>query len=168
LSLRLRSVLLPTFALVLLSGLALASARPASAAACWQRVLADWKDGRIDGTYTAPCLRAAIVHMPEDLKIYGSAEDDITRELNGLQARRLASTRHTSSSSTSKAEPAAGSRSLSGRKAKPKREPVQRVAEASKPHDTGGGFPIRTLLLILAAVSAVSVLGAATVRGLRS
>jgi hypothetical protein len=166
LSLRLRSVLLPTLALVLLSGLALASARPASAAACWQRVLNDWKDGRIDGTYTAPCLRAAIVNMPEDLKIYGSAEDDITRVLNGMQARRLASTPHTSTS-TSKAGAAAGSRSLSGRKAKPKREPAQRVAAAPK-QQAGGGFPIRTLLLILAAASAVSVLGAATVRGLRS
>jgi hypothetical protein len=166
LSLRLRSVLLPTLALVFLSGLALASARPASAAACWQRVLEDWKDGRIDGTYSAPCLRAAIVNMPEDLKIYGSAEDDITRALNGMQARRLASTPHTSSS-TSKAAPAAGSRSLSGRKAKPKREPAQRVAAASNEQAGGGGFPIRTLLLILAAVSAVSVLGTATVRGLR-
>lgn len=152
---------------------ALASAQPADAATCWQRVLSDWKDGHIGGTYSPSCLRAAIVHMPEDLKTYGDAEDDITRLLNA-QARRLAvrdSARPRGSTSTTpmSTTPAAssGSRSLEGRKAKTRPAPVRRVAAAPERNASGGGFPYRTLLLILAAASAVSVLGVASVRGLR-
>jgi cobalamin biosynthesis Mg chelatase CobN len=176
LSLRIRSLLVP-LALFVLSVSALASARPAGAATCWQRVLSDWKDGRIDGTYSASCLRAALVNMPEDLRIYGDAADDITRLLNGIQARKLAAAQAaastktaatTTTASAAEAEPAAGSRSLSGRKAKPKRESVQRVAAASKGQsEPGGGLPYRTMILILAAVAAVSVVGVASVRGLR-
>ncbi len=180
LSPRIRSFLVPALALLAVSVSALISARPAAAATCWQRVLSDWKDGRIDGTYSASCLRAAIGNMPEDLKIYGSAEDDIRRLLNGIQARSLAA-RHAPASpspaakasteaSTSKAEAtsAAGSRSLAGREAKPKRQPAQRVAAAAKAHaEPAGGLPLRTLLLIVSAVTAVSVFGLASVRGLR-
>lgn len=177
LSLRSRSLLVP---LVLAVGSvpALASAGPASAATCWQRVLSDWRDGHIDGTYSPSCLRAAIVNMPEDLKIYGNAEDDITRLLNRIQASRLAARQKpvsthpatTTTSSPSKATaPSGGSRSLAGRKDKTHQTQVHRVAAAPKPEASAGGngLPFRTLLLILAAVSAVSVLAFASARGLR-
>jgi lysozyme family protein len=184
LSLPIRSLLLP-LALVVVSVSALVSARPADAATCWQRVLSDWKDGRIDGTYSSSCLRAAIVNMPEDLKIYGDAVDDITRLLNS-QASRLAakqaapstrratptttrtSTSTTTTTKTSRPAASSGARSLEGRKHK-RTAPAQarRVAAAPEQDVSAGGFPYRTLLLILAAASAVSVLGLASVRGLR-
>jgi hypothetical protein len=160
LSLPIRSLLLP-LALVVVSVSALASARPVDAATCWQRVLSDWKDGRLDGTYSPSCLRAAIVNMPEDLKIYGDAVDDITQLLNS-QASRVAARQST------KPAGSRGARSLEGRKNKrtsPTR--VRRVAAAPDQNASAGGFPFRTLLLILAAASAVSVLGVASVRGLR-
>ena len=176
-SLPIRSLLLP-LALVVVSVSALASARPADAATCWQRVLSDWRDGRLDGTYSPSCLRAAIVNMPEDLKIYGDAVDDITRLLNS-QASRLAakqgapSTRTTTPTTTTATKPSrpaasSGARSLEGRKHK-RTAPAQarRVAAAPEQDASAGGFPYRTLLLILAAASAVSVLGLVSVRGLR-
>jgi hypothetical protein len=49
--------------------------------ACGKAVLADWTDGRIDRTYPDPCYLAAIDVLPEDVRAYTSAKDDIAREL---------------------------------------------------------------------------------------
>jgi hypothetical protein len=51
---------------------------------CGARVLADWRDGRIDGTYPVKCYRQALAHLPEDVRVYSTAQADITR---ALQAR---------------------------------------------------------------------------------
>jgi hypothetical protein len=59
-------------------------------------VITDWRDGRIDGTYSAKCFRQALEDLPEDLRIYGSAEADIIRALHrtlaAAKARRSAPT----------------------------------------------------------------------------
>jgi hypothetical protein len=69
--------------------LALAVTGNAGAApSCGSRVLADWKDGRIDNTYPVKCYRQALAHLPEDVQVYSSAQADITR---ALQARLAAS-----------------------------------------------------------------------------
>lgn len=71
--------LLTLLALVLA---ALSVASPAAAAKpCWKRLVVDWYDGRIDGTYQAKCYRDAIKNIPEDLKGYSAAEEDIRRAL---------------------------------------------------------------------------------------
>lgn len=65
-------------AVLLLSG-------PAGATtSCASRLLADWQDGRIDRTYPVSCYRQALAHLPEDVRVYSSAQSDITR---ALQAR---------------------------------------------------------------------------------
>jgi hypothetical protein len=75
----------------------LATASPASASSCAERVIADWRDGRIDGTYSARCLRNALRSLPEDLRIYGSAEADISLALSrALESPRSLSSRRTS------------------------------------------------------------------------
>jgi len=81
------------FRLVLLCAAILGAAAlagPAGAAAdCSGRLLADWQDGRIDRTYAVPCYREALASLPEDLKVYSTAESDITRALqNELAAPR--------------------------------------------------------------------------------
>ena len=58
----------------------------ASGAACWQQVISDWTDGQVDGGYAPACYRAAIAHLPEDLRTNSSAQDDIDRAL--LEATR--------------------------------------------------------------------------------
>jgi hypothetical protein len=55
-----------------------------AAQSCGTRVLDDWRDGRIDGTYPVACYRQALAHLPEDVRVYSTAQSDITR---ALQAR---------------------------------------------------------------------------------
>jgi len=64
-----------------------ADARPAQPS-CTSRLLDDWSDGRIDGTYPIRCYRSALRSLPADLRIYSSAPDDIAQALSRqLQAR---------------------------------------------------------------------------------
>jgi len=77
-------------AVLVLACLAGSVARPAAAAgkpACWQVLLNDWYDGRIDGTYPIHCYRDALKHLPSDVDTYSSARDDIER---ALQSARIA------------------------------------------------------------------------------
>ena len=55
--------------------------QPQAERACGKAVLVDWADGRIDRTYPDPCYEAAIDTMPEDLRAYSTAKDDIARAL---------------------------------------------------------------------------------------
>ena len=66
------------------SGAHAAVSQPAAptAASCQSRLLRDWSDGRIDGTYPLACYRAALSSLPADLKVYSSAPDDIRQALS--------------------------------------------------------------------------------------
>ena len=60
----------------------LVSTAPAAAAqSCGRKVIDDWWDGRIDGTYELHCYDDAIEILPRDVRDYSSAEDDIKRAL---------------------------------------------------------------------------------------
>src|SRR6266571_2847397 len=73
------------------AALALAAlcAGPAGAAApCPQRLLHDWRaNGRIDRTYPISCYRAATADLPEDLRQYSTASEDIRRAMLHALAR---------------------------------------------------------------------------------
>ena len=56
-------------------------AQSGSPTTCADRLLQDWRDGRINHVYSVPCYRAALSELPEDLRIYSSAESDLTRAL---------------------------------------------------------------------------------------
>ena len=64
-----------------------AAAKPS----CASRLIADWRDGgRIDGTYPVSCYRQALARLPEDVRVYSSAQTDITRALQSrLRTRSL-------------------------------------------------------------------------------
>jgi hypothetical protein len=99
---------------------AVAALMPVSATAatsCAQRILLDWKDGKITGTYPTACYRQALASMPEDLRVYSSAPDDIQAALQqhlrrvtsgtrSLTASPALSDRHRPGSSTSGWAPA--------------------------------------------------------------
>jgi hypothetical protein len=53
---------------------------------CAREVLSDWSDGGIDGVYDDRCYVAAIDALPEDLRAYTSAGDDIARALRSRRA----------------------------------------------------------------------------------
>lgn len=57
-----------------------ASASPA-ATPCWERLVEDWSDGAISNLYPIGCYREALRNMPEDVRLYSSASDDINRAL---------------------------------------------------------------------------------------
>jgi hypothetical protein len=58
---------------------------------CTSRLLNDWRDGRFDHVYPVDCYREALSSLPEDLRIYSSAESDITRALQArVRTERLA------------------------------------------------------------------------------
>jgi hypothetical protein len=67
-----------------LAAFAAALAVPATAAAakpCWVRLVNDWYDGRIDKTYSVSCYRAAIKNLPDDVRAYSNAREEINRAL---------------------------------------------------------------------------------------
>ena len=57
---------------------------------CASTLLNDWRNGRIDGTYSVACYQAALAQLPEDLRIYSSAESDIKRALLARSQATLA------------------------------------------------------------------------------
>lgn len=77
-------------ALLALAVLTGAGVGPAAAAthkpACWQLLLNDWYDGRIDGTYPLHCYQDALKHLPADVSTYSSAREDIQRALESARA----------------------------------------------------------------------------------
>jgi hypothetical protein len=74
---------------------ACAVAVPAPAAAapktvCGSAVLKDWADGKIDRAYPIRCYQDALNRMPEDMRSYTTAPDDVRRAmLARLRAARL-------------------------------------------------------------------------------
>ena len=69
--------------------MALSTAGQAAAATpCWKKVLNDWSNGRAIGSYPLHCYRDAIRHLPEDLRDYSSAADDINAALQAQIAKR--------------------------------------------------------------------------------
>lgn len=75
----------------LAAGLLVALFLPGQAAAstpCWKKVLNDWSNGRAIASYPLHCYRDAIRHLPEDLRDYSSAADDINAALQAQIAKR--------------------------------------------------------------------------------
>lgn len=75
-----------TFAALLLAAMALTA--PAQAAPCWEAVVEDWYDNsRVDRTYPIHCYREALRNLPEDMRAYSSAPEDIARAMRQAIAR---------------------------------------------------------------------------------
>src|SRR5918992_1109521 len=76
-----------TFLFTVLAAVALAA--PAQAAPCWEAVIDDWFDNsRVDKRYPIHCYREALKNMPEDMRAYSSAPEDISRAMRREIARQ--------------------------------------------------------------------------------
>ena len=66
-----------------LVSVALFAASPALAGdpTCGRAVIVDWADGSIDGRYAPRCYGDAIEALPEDVRAYTTAADDIAQAL---------------------------------------------------------------------------------------
>src|SRR5262245_17127852 len=72
-------------ALALVAGGTATAARPA----CADAVLHDWTTGTLGSDYAPECYQAAIDALPEDLRAYTSAADDINRAASRPAAMRM-------------------------------------------------------------------------------
>src|SRR5437868_12525165 len=70
----------------------LVGAPTAAAANCGTAVLKDWADGKLDRAYPVRCYQDALDAMPEDMRSYTTAPDDIKRAL--LARLRATRTHH--------------------------------------------------------------------------
>jgi hypothetical protein len=78
--------------LIAIAAAALGSAPAAAAAGCGSAVLKDWADGKLDRAYPVKCYQDALDAMPEDMRSYTTASDDIKRAL--LARLRTTRTHH--------------------------------------------------------------------------
>jgi hypothetical protein len=104
--------------------LAVTGVSAAATSGCAVAVLNDWSDGKIDHQYPVRCYQDALNRMPEDMRSYTTAPEDIQRAL--LDRLRTARTHH------------GAFRSASARSLKPK----DRVAASAtrKPRPTNQGL----------------------------
>lgn len=87
---RMRSAVTPLLLAFAAAGL-LMLGLPGTAAAktpCWKQVLNDWSNGRTIGVYPLHCYRDAIRNLPEDLRDYSAAAEDIQAALQAQIAKR--------------------------------------------------------------------------------
>ncbi len=120
-------------------------------APCWKSVTTDWSAGRLGPEYPVACYQAALAHLPEDVRIYSSAEDDIRRAMLAAIPSQAA---HAASRPVVRRPSAARSR----RPATVVRTAQPVVAEIGS---KGGGRSIRTLLGVLVPALLVLWLAAA-------
>ena len=71
----------PLLALTALLAALVLSGTGQAQTSCFSAVLNDWRDGHINGTHSVACYQTALAQLPEDLRIYSSAESDIKRAL---------------------------------------------------------------------------------------
>ena len=67
--------------IVAVAAAALVTAPAAGAATCGTAVLKDWTDGKLDRAYPVKCYHDALAVMPEDMRSYTAAPEDIRRAL---------------------------------------------------------------------------------------
>ena len=118
-------------ALIALAAILAIAVSPAAAAKpCWQRLIDDYSDGRIDRTYPVACYSEALAHLPEDVRIYSSAEDDINRALVTSAARKQTPAR-------AAAEARTAAKAAPRRVGTPHRRPATRVQPRRPDLDRG-------------------------------
>jgi hypothetical protein len=76
-----RSIQITVLALATMAVALMAATSASAKEPCWQTLIDDWYDGRIDNVYPVACYRAALEHQPEDVAQYSSLGDDINRAL---------------------------------------------------------------------------------------
>jgi hypothetical protein len=143
---------------------------PASAAAaapCGSKVVADWlDDGRIGTLYAPRCYREALAALPDDVRTYSTAQEDIElallARLRSLAAKKSA--RHLTGSAPAPAAEPERALSSAGRNTSSDEAPSgQLEAAASVPAAPPSDRPV---LLVLGVAGALAV-ALVTLLGLR-
>ncbi len=138
-----------------------------AAAPCWQRVYDEWGTGAVRQTHSQACYRAALSHLPFDMRAYTTAQRDIMTAM--LAAARIREGGTPSSSESPRLSRGGGSgvaaaqatRSLQNRTPTPQRvaAPVTPVA------NTGVSVPLHFWLALAFAFALVMAAGVRTLQG---
>src|SRR5437016_14180882 len=115
----------------------------AAAANCGTAVLKDWADGKLDRAYPVKCYQDALDAMPEDMRSYTTAPDDIRRAL--LARLRVTRTHH--------GQPGARRRAVASAPPATAREALSAAGVTTR----ATGIPLP--LVVLAAIGLVLLLG---------
>jgi|SRR5947209_487456 len=115
----------------------------AAAANCGTAVLKDWADGKLDRAYPVKCYQDALDAMPEDMRSYTTAPDDIRRAL--LARLRVTRTHH--------GQPGARRRAVASAPRATAREALSAAGVTTR----ATGIPLP--LVVLAAIGLVLLLG---------
>jgi hypothetical protein len=143
-----------------LSASAPASAQARAEQACWRAVLTDWSNGGIDRRHSLGCYRSALHNLPNDLRTYTTAEDDIRRaildEIRNVRGTARAATAATaagakSSTGTTKTTTPEPARALQGRGGTPDGVPAATTTADTAPPLRAVAAAGVALLLVLAA-----------------
>jgi hypothetical protein len=159
-----RAALIPVLA-ALAAGVLVALFLPAGASAatpCWKKVLNDWSNGRTIGAYPLHCYRDAIKHLPEDLRDYSSATDDINAALQAQIAKRGTRSPQGIGGPGSSNGGSSTRRTASGANAGPDRSAYRRAIDNL---GTSNADSLPIPLIVLAALGAVLLASAAGLAG---
>jgi hypothetical protein len=142
---------------------------PAGATAstpCWKKVLNDWSNGRTIGAYPLHCYREAIQHLPEDLRDYSSATEDINAAMQAqIAQRKTRSPQGIGGGPGSSSGPGAGgssSTTATGANAGPDRSAYRRAIDNL---GTSNADSLPIPLIVLAALGALLLASAAGLAG---
>jgi hypothetical protein len=143
---------------------------PAAAAAdgpaCGSAVLKDWSDGRLDRIYPVRCYQNALDRMPEDMRSYTTAPDDIQRALLARLRDARLQARSTPSGRTPRTHDARRQTQQSPVRREPRREALS-AATLSATTPTGIPLPLIVLAAVGSLLLVTAGVGVAT-RKLRS
>jgi hypothetical protein len=144
-----------------LSFLALGAVPAAAKAPCWQLVINDWYDGRIDHTYPIACYQQAIQHLPEDVKDYSGAADEISRAMFAAihQDRGDPGSGGSGGASAGPGGGGSGPTALAGGADKPPKGFVERLLDGLGPANAGS-VPLPLLILAGIAIVLLAAAGA--------
>jgi hypothetical protein len=113
---------------------------------CAEVVLNDWYDGALDGIYDPECYQEALRRLPEDVRVYTTAVDDLTRAMR----KQLAVEGETTSGRSA--------RSLSGvRKSQSREKADTRVAVGQATEARRPPLPLLLLATVVVLLAAGTV-----------
>lgn len=139
------------------------TAAPAAAAdSCGRKVIDDWWDGRIDGTYELRCYDEAIKILPRDVRDYSSAEEDIKRALTNARRGKPAPPNQSGSTETPTTpdDPVETTETTETTSAPPTgRDDPPTDTIATPPVETESASSVPIPLLVLAGLALLLVLG---------
>jgi hypothetical protein len=111
--------------LIVAAGVFLLGVAPAVAATpCWQQVINDWADNsRVDRRYEIHCYQEALLALPEDMRAYSTAPDDIARAMR--EEIRRQQEQSSGGDSSGEASPGTSGSGGSGSTTKPKKQATE-------------------------------------------